>query len=101
MSADEREIVELGREDAAARDGIGGEGGRQDLDGDRPLEGDVAGQQHDPHAAPAELALDRVAAGEQVLQRQERGVERGHRARWAASAGGMRCPPPSCRAAGA
>ena len=42
---------------------------RQKLDRHRALEGDVVGEEDDAHAAAAELTLDRVAAGDGVLER--------------------------------
>src|SRR5207302_10497213 len=50
---------------------------RKQLDRDRAVERHVAGQEHDPHAASDELALDRIAAGEQLLEGQEFGADRG------------------------
>ena len=47
----------------------GGELGMQDLEGDRPVVAEVVGEVDRGHAAAAELALDRVAAGESCLQR--------------------------------
>src|SRR5207237_1665561 len=64
-------------EEALALVGAGGEVRRGQLDGDRAVERHIAGQEHDPHAAPAELALDRIAAGEQLLEGQEFGADRG------------------------
>ena len=52
---------------------------REQLDRDRAVERHITGEQHDPHAASAELALDRIAAGEQLLEGEEFGADRrGH-----------------------
>jgi hypothetical protein len=50
---------------------VGGPLARQHLDRDRPLEPEVARQQHDAHAAAPELALDRVLAPEDRRQLRE------------------------------
>src|SRR5439155_27247089 len=64
-------------EEALALVGAGGEVRRKHLDRDGAVERHIAGQQHDAHAAAAELALDRIAAGEQLLEGQEFGADRG------------------------
>ena len=64
-----------------ARRRVGCESRGQDLDRHRPVERHVARQQHDAHAAAAQLALDGVTAGEQLLQWQQGGVEHGHKER--------------------
>src|SRR5206468_364749 len=52
---------------------------REQLDRDRPVERHITGEQHDSHTASPELALDRIAAREQLLERQEFGADRrGH-----------------------
>ena len=45
--------------------------GRDDLDRHRPVERDVASEQHLAHAAGAELALDVVSAGERLPKTDE------------------------------
>ena len=64
-------------DEALALVGAGREVRREQLDGDRAVERHIAGQQHDAHTAAAELALDRIAAGEQLLEGQEFGADRG------------------------
>src|SRR5207302_9899951 len=64
-------------EEALALVGAGGEVRRKQVDGDGAVERHIAGQEHDAHAAAAELALDRIAAGEQLLEGQEFGADRG------------------------
>ena len=49
---------------------------REQLDRDRAVERHITGEQHDPHTASPELALDRIAAGEQLLEGQEFGADR-------------------------
>ena len=49
----------------------GGQRRREELDGHEPVEGEVARQEHDAHPAATEHALDGVAAGHGLLQRQE------------------------------
>jgi hypothetical protein len=44
---------------------------REQLDRDQAIQRHVPREQHDAHAAPAQLALDRVAAREDLLERQE------------------------------
>ncbi len=44
---------------------------RQELDRDEAVERHVAREEHDAHAAAAQLALDGVAAGEDLLEREE------------------------------
>ncbi len=52
---------------------------REQLDRDRAVERHITGEQHDPHTATAKLALDRIAAGEQLLEGEEFGADRrGH-----------------------
>ena len=48
-----------------------GEVRRQDLDGDVAIELHVAREVHHPHAASAELALERVLAGQGGLEGEE------------------------------
>ena len=48
-----------------------GEVGRQDLDGDVAIELHVAREVDHPHAATAELALERVLTGQGGLQVEE------------------------------
>jgi hypothetical protein len=50
----------------------------QHLDGDESVELDVAREIHDAHTAAADLAFERVLAGEGGLEVEEFGVERGH-----------------------
>ena len=50
--------------------------GRQELDGDQPVEGDLARQEDDPHPAAAELPIERIAPGDLRLQGEELGGER-------------------------
>jgi hypothetical protein len=57
----------LAEEPLAVR-GVGGPRARQHLDRHRPLEPEVAREQHDAHAAAAELAFDRVLAAEDRRQ---------------------------------
>ena len=57
--------------DALARGGIAGEVRGEDLDGDIAIELDVAREVNDAHAAAAELALERVLAGEGGLEFEE------------------------------
>src|SRR5438034_10843328 len=53
--------------------------GREQLDRDGAVERHITGEQHDPHTASSELALDRIAAGEQLLEGEEFGADRrGH-----------------------
>jgi len=52
---------------------------REQFDRDRAVERHITGEQHDPHTASPELALDRIAAGEQLLEGEEFGADRrGH-----------------------
>ena len=44
---------------------------RQHLEGHQPVEAFVAGQQHDAHTAPTELAVDFVLAGEGGANRRD------------------------------
>ena len=54
--------------------GAGGELRGQQLDRDGPLEPDVPGEVHDPHAAASEFALDGEAAGDGALEREAGGI---------------------------
>ena len=45
----------------------------QYLERDVPLEREIARQEHDPHSASAELALDRVPSGDGALEREDVG----------------------------
>jgi hypothetical protein len=49
----------------------------QHLEGDRALVLEVPGEIHRSHAAPAELALDRVAVGQGGLETVQRFVQKG------------------------
>jgi hypothetical protein len=42
--------------------------GRQDLDGHRPVEADLAGQVDDPHTAATQLAFQRITTGQRFLE---------------------------------
>ena len=48
-----------------------GDAGMEDLEGDRTVVPEIAGQVDDRHAATAELAHELVPSGEGVLQRAE------------------------------
>ena len=78
MDGDDVRVREAGRhagladEPLARRRGTG-EVGREDLDGDVAIELHVAREVDDPHAATAELALDRVLTGQGGLQVEELG----------------------------
>ncbi len=55
---------------------------REQLDRDRAVERHIPREQHDPHAASPELALDGIAAGEHLLKSQQFGADRrGHDSR--------------------
>ena len=66
-------------EETFASLGLGGLLGRQELERHRPVELDIARQEDDPHAATAELALERVASGDGRLQGDEEGIRGRHR----------------------
>ena len=51
---------------------------RQNLDRHVSVELDFAGEVDDPHASPAELTLERVLAGECLLEINEVAIDHGH-----------------------
>ncbi len=53
----------------------GGEFLREDFEGHRTIELDVLGKVHHTHAAPSQLALERVFAGERLLEREKLRVD--------------------------
>jgi hypothetical protein len=65
-------------QEALARRRLGGQRRRQQLDRDGAVQRHVARQEDDAHAAAAELAVERVAAGDGGLEVEELGGEGGH-----------------------
>jgi hypothetical protein len=78
MDGDDVRVREAGRhaglsQESLARLRVAGEVRGQDLDGDVAIELHVAREVHDAHAAAAELALERVFAGQGSLEVKELG----------------------------
>ena len=83
MDRDDVRVREAGRRARLAQESLARLGGarevrRQDLDGDVAIELHVAREVDDAHAAAAELALERVLAGQGGLQVEELGGGIGH-----------------------
>ena len=79
VDRDDVRVRELGREPRLAQEPITQPRlrrplGRQQLDRDRTIEMDLARQVDDPHAPAAEFAVERVPAGERVLELEKEGV---------------------------
>ena len=83
MDGDDVRVRETGRHagfphEPVARLGITGEVSGQDLDGDVAIELHVARKVHHSHASAAELALERILAGQGGLQVEELGGRMRH-----------------------
>ena len=81
FGCDSRAAVCASRMNCSRRSGDVGELRRQHLDRDLAREPNLAREIHDAHAAAAELALERVLAGERGLKLDEEVV-------WGRSSGG-------------
>ena len=79
LGCDRPAAVRASRRKRSRDSTLGGEVRRQQLDRDQAVQGHVAREEHDAHAAATQLALDRVAARQHLLEGEELGAEpRGH-----------------------
>ena len=58
-------------EKPVAQGGLSRHIGRQQLDRNRPVQGYVAGQEHDSHSTATEFAFEGIAAGYRYLKVEE------------------------------
>ncbi len=70
-----RAAVRASRRNRSRSSGRAASVGREELDGDRAVERDVAGQVDDAHPAASQLPIERVASGDGVLQFEEERVD--------------------------